>query len=136
MIFQTGLMPPAVDMGIVGHALYFPQLPLKETALEGVHHLLPGFAVTFENGEATEHQYWCPWDYIAPSAASRTMVEGLREVVRSTHRAWGRCFKNVVVGLSGGLDSSIVEIGRAACWERVCQYVESSVGAGSLTKKK
>src|SRR3546814_4850339 len=90
MIFQTGLMPPAVDMGIVGHALYFPQLPLKETALEGVHHLLPGFAVTFENGEATEHQYWCPWDYIAPSAASRTMVEGLREVVRSTHRAWGR----------------------------------------------
>lgn len=108
MILQTGLIQPAVDMGIVGRALYFPQLPLKETALEGVHHLLPGFAVTFENGESTEHQYWCPWDYIAPSAASKTMVEGLREVVRSTHRAWGRCFKNVVVGLSGGLDSSIV----------------------------
>src|SRR3546814_12331032 len=28
------------------------------------------------------------------------------------------------------------EIGRASCRERVCQYVEISVGAGSLKKKK
>src|SRR3546814_939363 len=30
MIFKTGLMPPAVDMGIIGYATYFPQLLLKE----------------------------------------------------------------------------------------------------------
>src|SRR3546814_14065850 len=28
------------------------------------------------------------------------------------------------------------EIGRGTCWERVCQYVENSVVAGSLQKKQ
>ena len=40
-------------------------------------------------------------------------------------------FSDVILGLSGGLDSAIVsvlaadalEIGRASCRERVCQYV-------------
>src|SRR3546814_11133305 len=36
-----------------------------------------------------------------------------------------------------GLDHVIeIQIGRASCRERVCQYVEMSVGAGSLKKKQ
>src|SRR3546814_13500354 len=35
-----------------------------------------------------------------------------------------------------GFEAEIGQIGRAACRERVCQYVEISVVAGSLKKKK
>src|SRR3546814_13820951 len=35
-----------------------------------------------------------------------------------------------------GISVVVVEIGRASCRERVCQYVSMSVVAGSLKKKK
>src|SRR3546814_14533868 len=38
------------------------------------------------------------------------------------------------IGADGTLDA-LIEIGRAACRERVCQYVETSGVAGSLKKK-
>src|SRR3546814_20780686 len=45
--------------------------------------------------------------------------------------AWG-----AVIRLAGAEhEVAAVEIGRASCRERVCQYVVISVGAGSLKKK-
>src|SRR3546814_19203161 len=40
-----------------------------------------------------------------------------------------------VADLAGAAQPAGLEIGRASCRERVCQYVSISVGAGSLKKK-
>src|SRR3546814_15887671 len=54
---------------------------------------------------------------------------GCRAGVRSRSSVGGRC------ALSRGCDP-MEEIGRASCWERVCQYVLISVGAVSFKNKK
>lgn len=106
-----GLVVPIVDWEVVGRALYLPHLPFEETAIGGVTQLLAGCAVEVATPSRPADCVWSPWDHIAPRSADEPASERLRRVVISTHSAWASCFQRPLVGLSGGLDSSIV----AAC---------------------
>lgn len=112
ILVNAGLFRPSVDTEVVGRTLYFNQLPMVTTAIVGLSQLLPGHEVTLQGRGTQISQLWNPWDHIAsdPSESLMARSEHLERVVRSTHDAWAKCYPHSLVGLSGGLDSSIVAI--------------------------
>lgn len=118
---KAGLLRPLVDLAAVGRTLYFSQLPTEGTAISGLKQLLPGQMITLADHETNLTQQWSPWDHMAPRASEdlHTRSERLEHVIRRTHAAWAKCYPRSLIGLSGGLDSSIV----AVCLAEACETV-------------
>lgn len=116
ILIDAGFAAPSIDWRQLGRALLFHHLPAEKTAIEGLSQVLGGCAVTLKEGAMRTEQYWSPWDFIAPHQARRSQsnTELLARAVSSTVAAWSSCFSRPLVGLSGGLDSSIVACGLAA----------------------
>ena len=121
ILARAGLLSPAVDLAAVGRTLYFSQLPTEGTAIAGVRQLLPGHTMTLAGHESHLTQQWSPWDHVAPRAGEdlHARSERLEHVIRRTHAAWAKCYPRSLVGLSGGLDSSIVAVCLAEASETV-----------------
>ena len=113
LLVDTGFVSPSVDWEVVGRALFRPHLPLGQTAVSGIFQLLAGCAITIPSAPTEILNYWNPWDHIHPQKGSAGNAERLKRIVQATHSAWASCYKNPVVGLSGGLDSSIVAVSLA-----------------------
>lgn len=115
ILAKAGLLRPLVDMAAVGRTLYFSQLPTEGTAITGVKQVLPGHTITVRDRETKLTQHWNPWDHVAPRSSEnlQTRSELLEHVIRRTHAAWATRYPRSLVGLSGGLDSSIVAVSLA-----------------------
>jgi asparagine synthase (glutamine-hydrolysing) len=111
LFVDAGLITPEVDWDGVGRALYLQHLPFEKTAIRGVSQLLAGCVLDAGKPAPSAQCIWKPWDHIAEWPGEEPASERLGRIVRTTHRAWASCFAHPLVGLSGGLDSSIV----AAC---------------------
>jgi asparagine synthase (glutamine-hydrolysing) len=113
---DAGLVRPSIDWPSLGRALLFHHLPSEKTAIAGINQVLGGCALLIRDASAEGRQYWSPWDFLAPSRVQRSQPsdERLRRAVSTAIAAWSSCFSRPLVGLSGGLDSSIV----AACLAR------------------
>jgi asparagine synthase (glutamine-hydrolysing) len=87
-----------------------------ETCVDGVVELAPGAVCKMEGGSLSEQILWSPWSFtgadrrLAPGA----LVEQLRDTVCETISAIAGDYRHIVVGISGGLDSSIVSAALAA----------------------
>ncbi|CAN5888385.1 lasso peptide isopeptide bond-forming cyclase [soil metagenome] len=101
---------PAVNWdGVAGHLL-FGELAGRETALQGVVQVLPGEAIDL-GGELDRSEL--QWDAVA---LARTIsddgvdvsAERLRHTVRACTRSWASCYADMLLRLSGGVDSSIL----------------------------
>jgi len=112
----TGLLPATIDWTIVTQALVYRDLRPAQTALRGVSELLPGMRLHIRGGHARSSCAWSPWTYARPEdqiADMSAATERLRDALGSTLKAWGGCFSNPLLEISGGLDSSIVAAGLA-----------------------
>lgn len=113
LLVYAGAVRPRIDFQAVARSLYFGGLPEEDTALAGVKQLLPGTCLNVENRRHSTSIGWSPWKFV-PEASEETVEEQaikLRRVTQSCVTGWGRLHSGLVLGVSGGLDSSIV----AAC---------------------
>jgi asparagine synthase (glutamine-hydrolysing) len=97
---------PAVDWEQLARLLYIDELPEERTALTGVRELLAGHMLVFADSQAVASPIWSPWDHVAPDV--EPTPEELKQCVRRCVAAVAAPFEPVLVGVSGGLDSSIM----------------------------
>lgn len=82
----------------------------RRTGISGIEELLPGECLVWGGAGTHVGQIWSPWDHIQP-AKRRSFEEAslsLRATLKDSIGAWSTCFDRILVGVSGGLDSSIV----------------------------
>ncbi len=86
--------------------------PTAETALSGIHELLPGWRLDISGPKFCLAPCWSPWDHVEfEGGPDAELIEQLETTLLSTLETWGRRYGHVLVGISGGLDSSIVAAG-------------------------
>ena len=114
-LLGAGMVPaPKIDWQAVGRFLVASELRQPATCLEGVSEVLGGSRLTLADGRAEVSVVWSPWDHVELDAGSDTMAcaaARVRATASDCVGRWGGCFDLVLLGVSGGLDSSIV----AAC---------------------
>lgn len=83
--------------------------PSRETCLEGVRQLLPGECLIVSRGSHRLETWWSPWDWTeALKGRFDAAARKLRAVALDCMESWASCFHSILIGVSGGLDSSIV----------------------------
>ena len=105
LLFEANGQRPSVDWRSLGWSLYVSGLPQRATALSGVHQLLPGMTLKIEKGRAAETIGWSPWAHVKQAPPD---PESFRQLVLDCVGAWALSFRSILIGISGGLDSSIV----------------------------
>lgn len=110
---------PTVAWGQVAQHLARRQLRLEATCIEGVHELEGGCELIFEKGKAPGgRRRWNPWTFSRPDAWINSEEEAaarLRSTIEGVTAAQSSRHGHLLLGLSGGLDSSIVAAGLKAC---------------------
>jgi asparagine synthase (glutamine-hydrolysing) len=111
-ILQSGLVQAEADESRLPELLGTRYLSDAGTLFRGIHRLLPGHTLVFEDGRVTTRQYWdVPvgrGDGDATRLSERDAVERFRELLEEAVRV--RLMADVPLGmfLSGGLDSSAI----------------------------
>jgi len=102
--------PSALDPLALGRYLTGIDSIARQTGLEGIVELLPGEALEWVDGQARISQWWLPWSACRSTADAsvREVTDALRETIANCCSAWGSCYDRKLLGVSGGLDSSIV----------------------------
>lgn len=107
---HTTLPPPGVNWDAVAAALVYGRLGARETGLEGVTQILPGELTTLTSSRSAPLAHWRAVDIarspedLGPNEAARM----LREATTQCARAWMSCYGDLVLRLSGGVDSAIL----------------------------
>lgn len=108
---ELGLELGRPDLEFLRHWLTFPHLRTRRTGIEGTSELLPGTRREVTGGHETLTVAWSPWRF---AASDRQIVdleratECLRRETLNTVPAQARGCEDLLLELSGGLDSSIV----------------------------
>lgn len=104
----------SVDWEHIAAFFVHVRLVTETTGFNEVKQVDAGTCVSFENGASTQSYYWDP----AAIYRAGTIEENperarsaLRHDIRACTNAWASCYRNIVLELSGGIDSSVV----AAC---------------------
>jgi len=109
-LLQTGLVPRTLSRTAVESYLAYGSVQQPLTIIENVYSVLPGYALTFENGQVHSQPYWeLHADTCAPRLAdSRALTQEIGELLVESVQL--RLVSDVPVGvfLSGGIDSSSV----------------------------
>jgi asparagine synthase (glutamine-hydrolysing) len=111
-ILESGLIQPRPNERVLSEVLATRYTSNAETLFEGIHKLLPGHRLVFENGQVRITQYWdVPLDGPDPELArapEAELVDRFRSLLQESVRL--RLMADVPLGmfLSGGLDSSAV----------------------------
>lgn len=84
--------------------------PSRKTCLQGVEVLVPGECLTVCAGVCRREIWWSPWDWTGAPGLRRpaAAAQQLRTVALDCIESWATCFASILIGVSGGLDSSIV----------------------------
>lgn len=104
---------PSVDFNEVGRLLFSPDSMGARTCVDGIDELIPGEALEVRAGRITALAHWSPWDHV-DTAAGRCADDAaaqLHDTLADAIGLWASLFPSALLGVSGGLDSSIV----AAC---------------------
>jgi asparagine synthase (glutamine-hydrolysing) len=117
LLARSGGWIPQIAWGALGRQLYTAGLPSTETALEGLCELLPGFRTELRGRQVFTEAVWSPWDHIGNgrSTERRDELNSVRRAVEQAVAATSRADRKMLVGVSGGLDSSIVAAQAARC---------------------
>ncbi len=114
------LGPSAVDWDRLSEFLQAPGIRRRATCLAGLDELPPGVLTCYGSEGRSERRLWTPWTFTDAERriSSDRAVPALRDSVCSSVAAIGGGFDNIVVGMSGGLDSSVVCAALAAAGQR------------------
>ncbi|MGV1682340.1 asparagine synthase-related protein [Sphingopyxis sp. NJF-3] len=109
-----------VDWDRLSEFLQTPGIRRRATCIEGIEELPPGVLTCFGKEGRSERRLWTPWTFTGAACriSSDQAVAALRDSVCSSIAAVGSGFDNIVVGMSGGLDSSVVCAALAASGQR------------------
>ena len=111
-ILESGLVQARFNSHVVSEVLATRYTSSTETLFVGIHKLLPGHRLVFENGRVQVSQYWdLPLDGADPELErlpESALVERFRDLLQESVRL--RLMADVPLGmfLSGGIDSSAV----------------------------
>lgn len=108
VMVDAGLFVPSVDWAMVHAHLLTQELRYRKTCLSGLSELAQGHALPFDD---TDHQrmLWNPVDHVHTDPGDASDIAArLEAVILSTTAAMAQGQGSILVGASGGLDSSIV----------------------------
>ncbi|MGJ4728765.1 asparagine synthase-related protein [Luteimonas sp. SDU101] len=111
LAIRLGLYRKSTDWSYISHRLVFPSLKTTRTGLMGVRELLPGCTLTVRSGETRVSQDWSPWKFVEPARRQGTAEEAaasVRSAITGVIQGWTKVDRDILLELSGGLDSSIV----------------------------
>lgn len=102
------LIPQHISWSHIAAFLATDGMRCRATCLANVEELLPGTCERLDDGMRTT--LWSPWMFVRPSRPmhSDLAADALRAVVDQVTAAWAARFPRILLGVSGGLDSSIV----------------------------
>lgn len=83
----------------------------RETCLSSISELIGGEALLWSPRHIEIKALWSPWKFANQAKPACEPAEQLLDILSDAIGAWARCFEQIAIGVSGGLDSSIV----AAC---------------------
>lgn len=110
---MTALATPGdsvVDFGALARMFAGIDVIGRRTGIAGIEELFPGERLTVTSSASRVEQAWSPWDHVAPTAKMdfASAAAAVRTALKDCIGAWSTCFDKILVGVSGGLDSSIV----------------------------
>jgi asparagine synthase (glutamine-hydrolysing) len=111
-ILASNLVEARANTGVLSEVLATRYTSGTDTLFEGIHKLLPGHRLVFENGRVQVQQYWdLPLDGPDPDLErldDRALVDRFRSLLQESVRL--RLMADVPLGafLSGGIDSTAV----------------------------
>lgn len=120
-ILDTGRCAPStIDWDRLSEFLQAPGIRRRATCLAGLDELPPGVLTCYGSEGRSDRRLWTPSTFTGAACriSSDRAVSALRDSVCSSIAAIGGGFDNIVVGMSGGLDSSVVCAALAASGQR------------------
>jgi asparagine synthase (glutamine-hydrolysing) len=111
-LLESGLIPARPNQSVLSEVLATRYTSGTATMFEGIHKLLPGHRLVYQNGRVAITQYWdIPQDGPDPGLArlpEREVVDQFRSLLQESVRL--RLMADVPLGmfLSGGIDSAAV----------------------------
>jgi asparagine synthase (glutamine-hydrolysing) len=96
---------PTIDWQAVRRHLYAYDLREARTCLTGIQELLPGHRLVATPDRIALEIAWSPWTFT--KRHRHDAAQRLRETVDGCVGAWASCYDNILLNISGGLDSSI-----------------------------
>lgn len=107
--FDAGFLSPQLDWDFIGGCVLAGGPPVAGTAIKGFTELLAGWRLNWSAAGLSTSPWWSPWDHVSEiRSAESEAVDRLRSTVNGCVGAWGDSFRRPLLGVSGGLDSSIV----------------------------
>ncbi len=99
-----------IDWDLVAHSLSYINMRTERTGLLGLLELLPGSRLEFDGQTVRVSSTWSPWRYVRPTLPPNEdeLARQLEHWLIMCHRAWSKSRPDILLELSGGLDSSIV----------------------------
>lgn len=112
--------PGAANLDEIARILAGGDLRGRSTCVSGVEELIAGECLVAHGGELRAERYWSPWDHVARTElGADDMAAELRRTIADCVGAWAACFPSIMMGVSGGLDSSIVAVSASRTAERL-----------------
>ncbi|WP_454887655.1 asparagine synthase-related protein [Sphingomonas oryzagri] len=111
LLASAGLLRPRINWVAIARHLYAEHSRSPQTCLEGVAELVGGTGLVISNEWRREETSWSPWDFADRDSQETDFNRGARTIraaVDQSVSAWSSLYGNMILGLSGGLDSSIV----------------------------
>lgn len=105
----------SVDELEIARYLASGDAPGRATSVFGIETLFAGESLTLAQARVTIETWWSPWTFVGSTeiVSFDESAARLRMVLLDCIRAWANCFPDILLGVSGGLDSSIVAAGMA-----------------------
>lgn len=121
----------SIDWEFVAHGLAYRNLRTQRTGIAGITELLPGSRLKVDGARAQVEQIWSPWDHVgrANSLPMAEVASALEQQLVASVAAWTLGRGDIVLELSGGLDSSIVAAALAAAGARCSAITFATPGA-------
>lgn len=100
----------AIDWDCLAQSLSYINMRTERTGLCGLLELLPGNRFEYDGRAVRIISTWSPWDHVAASLPPEIaeLAARLERRLIACHRAWSGSRRDILLELSGGLDSSIV----------------------------
>jgi len=111
LLHDVGVMSGEVDWVRVARHAISPNLRNERACLLGITEVIGGHCIRIALGVPTSHEVWNPWRFTERDrwiTSEPQAVEALRQTVDACVAALARRTTHGVLGISGGLDSSIV----------------------------
>ncbi len=110
---DTGLFRFTLNWSHIACRVALSSIPLNQTGLNECTELRPGNCLRIADGHSRVVELWMPFEAALnqPIEDVETAAREVRATAQACANSWASCYDNIILELSGGLDSSIV----AAC---------------------